>query len=347
MTVNIHGIAYSPVGYDIDEEWLQSSREVTIGDGILDIFREYLTTIINKRDTQKVGIGHFDDDENDGGIQHWLDEIKEMALDLEEGSDDYDRFEELSGKLANRLRGEMDARSSDGVLFTILAERSGEQFVGLLKLDLDDEQRSVLEEDTNELKYEELNRALPEAESLQKGGTYPVFQSEKFGLTGDVKFLQEDAPSEYFEDFLGCLTSSASLDQMKTIINGLSELKEEKTGAGLRPDEIREFESVITSVGDDIATNEEVHEGARRILGEDYEKQEVDDMLYEQNEANVRIDPDYSPKSVILSLDDDIEISAPISALSEDRLVIEEPNSEDGQWTVRIHASSLDRSVQK
>lgn len=347
MTVTIDGIAYAPVGNDIDEEWLLSSNEVNIGDGILDIFQEYLTTIINKRDTQKVGVGHFDEDEDGGGIQDWLDEIQEMDIDLEEDSGDYERFEELARRLANRLSGEMDARSSEGVLFSILAERQEQNFVGLLKLDLNDEQRSVLEEDTNRLRYEELNRALPEAESLQKGATYPVFQSEKFGLTGDVKFLQEDAPSDYFEDFLGCLTSSASLDQMKAVINGLNDLKEEKTGDDLGPDEIRSFEREIASVGDDIATNEQVHDGARRVLGDDYDEQDVDDMLYEQGEAKVRIDPDYAPTSVVLSLDDDIEVSAPISALNEDRLTVEEPNTEEGQWTVTIQASSLNQSVQK
>jgi|APHM01.1.fsa_nt_gi hypothetical protein len=101
------------------------------------------------------------------------------------------------------------------------------------------------------------------------------------------------------------------------------------------------------SVGDDIATNEEVHEAARRILDGEYDEQEVRDMLCEQNETNVHIDPDHSPKSVVLSLDDDIEISAPISALSEDRLMIQDPDGKNGQWTIRIHASSVDRSVQK
>lgn len=347
MPVTVHGIAYAPVGNDIDEDWLLSSREVSIDDEILGIFRSYLTSVINKRDTQKVGIGHFDEEENDGGIKHWLDEIKEMDVDLETDSEDYDRFEDLAQKLAHRLSGEMDARSSDGVLFTILAERREEHFVGLLKLDLNDEQRSVLEEETNELKYEELSRALPEAESLQKGATYPLFQSEKFGLTGDVKFLQEDAPSDYFEDFLGCLTSSASLEQMKEVIDGVNELKKEKTGNGLTPQEITEFESCITSVGDNVATNEQVHEGARQILGDEYSQQDVDDMLYERNEANVRIDPDNAPKKVVLSLDEDIEVAAPINALSEERLTVSEPNTDDDRWTVTIHASSLERSLKK
>lgn len=349
MTVRIRGIAYAPVENEIDDEdiWLQSSRNLDIDRQVVDIFRSYLVSVIEKKDTQKVSVGHFEEGEGESGVKGWLDEIRDMSLDLDGESDDYIRFEELTESFANRLMGEMDYRSSGGVLFVIRGVRQNVNFVGLLKLDLDDEQRSVLDHETNELKYEELNRVLPQADSLQKGCIYPVFQTEQFDLDGDVKFLQEDSPSAYFETFLGCLNSSASLSQAKNIMDAFEDYKLEKTGQGLAPNDIRNFENAITTTGGSVATNENIHEGAEEVLGDEYDETEIDDMLVEANEVRVNISPDNAPKSVEFTIDDDIHVEAPISALDGDRITVSEPNNDGGSYEIIVRGTSLDKSFKK
>jgi hypothetical protein len=357
MVININAVAFSPVASDIesgdDDDWVVSTRTVDIDDRVMGIFVGYLSRVINKEDTGKVTVGHFSngvDDDSDAGneTQDRLDRI--LDLDLDNGDEsDYEEFEDISESLKNRLISHMDGRTSRGYLFTIQAVNNGEPFVGILKLDVvESEERPILDRDTRQLEYEEIENAFPPTDDLQKGCTYPIFDpiddDKVFNLNGDVKFLQEDSDSEYFEEFMGCVTSSGSREQSQTILNGLSGIKQEQDDTVLNPDEVQDIRTTIQG-SDTIADGGTVHEAAEQALGGDYDEEEVDDMLYEEGESEVQIDPNNTTKYVVYDVDG-IEIKAKMSDADGDRINIQEPDHENGEYVVTVQGDDLDQDFQ-
>lgn len=358
MVININAISFSPVAYGIesgdDENWLVSTRTVDIDDRVMGIFVGYLSRVINKEDTGKVTVGHFsngsfEEEENSiDGTQERLDRILELNLD-DVDSSNYEEFEEIAKSLKTRLISHMDGRTSKGYLFIIQAVNDGEPFVGILKLDvIESEERPILNEQTRRLEYEEIENAFPPTEELQKGCTYPIFDpiddDNVFNLDGDVKFLQEDADSEYFEEFMGCVTSSGSREQSQTILNGLSGIKQEQDGTVLSPDEVQDARITIQG-SDGVADGETVHEAAEQALGEDYDEEEVDDMLYEEGESEVQIDPNNTTKYVVYDVDG-IKIKAKMSDADGDRINIQRPEHENGEYIVTVRGDDLEQDFQ-
>lgn len=357
MVININAISFSPVAYDSesgdDDDWVVSTRTVDIDDRVMGIFVGYLSRVINKEDTGKVTVGHFSngssEEENAGDeTKERLDRIRELDLE-DEDSSDYEEFEDIAESLKNRLISHMDGRTSRGYLFTIQAVNDGEAFVGILKLDVvESEERPILDRDTRRLEYEEIENAFPPTEELQKGCTYPIFDpindDNVFNLDGDVKFLQEDADSEYFEEFMGCVTSSGSREQSQTILNGLSGIKQEQDGTVLDPDEVQDARTTIHGT-DGLADGGTVHEAAERALGDSYDEEEVDEMLYEEGESEVQIDPNNTTKYVVYNIDG-IEIKAKMTDANGDRIQIQEPQHEDGEYVVTVRGDDLDQDFQ-
>ncbi|WP_115864266.1 nucleoid-associated protein [Halorussus litoreus] len=357
MVININAVAFSPVSNEIesgnDDDWVVSTRTVDIDDRVMGIFVGYLTRVINKEDNGKVTVGHFSngtDGDSDAGdqTQERLDRILDLDLD-DEDSSDYTEFEDLSESLKNRLITHMDGRTSRGYLFTIQAVNDGEPFVGILKLDVvESEERPILDRDTRQLEYEEIENAFPPTDDLQKGCTYPIFDplsdDNVFNLDGDVKFLQEDSDSEYFEEFMGCVTSSGSREQSQTILNGLSEIKQEQDDTVLGPDEVQDARTTIQGT-DGVADSGTVHEAAEQALGEDYDEGEVDEMLYEEGETEVQIDPNNTTKYVVYDIDG-IKIKAKMSDADGDKIDIQRPEHEDGEYVVTIRGDELDQDFQ-
>lgn len=357
MVININAISFSPVANNIesgvDDDWVVSTRTVDIDDRVIGIFVGYLSRVINKEDTGKVTVGHFSngssEEENAGDVtRERLDRIRELDLE-NENSPDYEEFENTAESLKSRLISHMDGRTSRGYLFTIQAEYNDEPFVGILKLDVvESEERPILDRDTRRLEYEEIQNAFPPTEELQKGCTYPIFDpiddDNIFNLDGDVKFLQEDADSEYFEEFMGCVTSSGSREQSQAILKGLSGIKQEQDGTVLDPDEVQEVRNTIQS-SDGIADGVSVHEAAEQALGNDYEEEEVDDMLYEEGEIEVQIDPNNTTKYVVYDVDG-IQVKAKMSDADRDRINIQYPEHENGEYVVTVRGDSLDQDFQ-
>jgi len=346
MPVDINAMAYSPVEDGLEESddgfWQVSTRNMSIDQEILEIFIEYLAEIIVKPDTNQVSIGKF---REDARTEDYLNQITALDLQIDERSDDYDTFEEIAQTFAVRLINHMDGSTSSGVLFTIQATRDGETFVGVLKLDLEDEQRSVLDQQTRRLRYEELDDVLPDPDEFQKGCTYPVFESSSFSVSGDIKFLQKDAPSNYFREFLGCLTGNGSLKQVRNILDAIDEIKETHTNHGLTPDDIQYF---YENTGqDDHITEEEVRHTASEIIGPNFDEDELDRELYERDEEYIGADPDNAPQNVKWIIDGDIEIKAPVDALDEDRIQIREPDHLQDDWEATIRGSNVDREYQE
>ncbi|MFC6837221.1 nucleoid-associated protein [Halomarina ordinaria] len=350
MPIIINAIAYSPVKHDIesgdDEDWIESTRTVDIDEDVIDIFRKYLVRVISKEDNSRVGLGHFPDESS--GTQERLNRVLELDLALDGDNGDYDAFESIAETFKKRLINEMDGRTSSGVLFTIHANKDGTDVVGILKLDLDDEERSRLDPDTRHLAYEELEGVLPPVESFQKGCTYPLIGSDEFYLDGDVKFLQEDSDSDYFEDFLGCITSSASLEQSQNILTAVDDLKREKEGTGLSPDDIQTFRTSILGTDGGIVENTDVHEASRAVLNDSYDEDEVDDALYGAGESEVQIDVNNAPSTVVYKIDGgDIKVEIPMSLVNSDRVDVIEPSNDDGECVITVRGTSLQRDYQK
>jgi hypothetical protein len=357
MVININAVAFSPVSNDVesgdDDDWVVSTRTVDIDDRVIGIFVGYLTRVINKEDNGKVTVGHFSDDSSDGGdaggqTQERLERILDLDVDNGDGSD-YLEFEEISESLKNRLIAHMDRRTSRGYLFIVQAVNDDEPFVGILKLNVvESEERPILDRDTRQLEYEEIENAFPPTEDLQKGCTYPIFDplddDNVFNLDGNVKFLQEDTNSDYFEEFMRCVTSSGSREQSQTILNGLSGINEEQDGTVLGPNEVQNVRTTIQGT-DDVADGATVHEAAEQALGEDYDEDEVDNMLYEEGETEVQIDPNNTTKYVVYDLDG-IQIKAKMSDVDGYKIDIQRPENEGGEYVVTIRGDDLDQGFQ-
>lgn len=339
-------MAYSPVEDGLEEEeddfWQASTRNMSVDHQILDIFRKYLAEIVAKPDTNQVSVGKFQDGSQ---TEEYLDSLLELDLEIDRDTNDYDRFEEVAHSLSVRLIGKMDGSTSSGVLFTIQAAHDNEPFIGILKLDLEDEQRSVLDQSTRRLRYEELDDALPDPEEFQKGCTYPVFESTNFSSSSDVKFLQKDSPSIYFRKFLGCVTGNGSRKQVRNILNAIGEIKERHTNHGLSPAEIQYF---YDNTGEDgLITEDEVRDAAQHIIGRNYDDDELDRELYERDEEYIGADPDYAPQNIKWVIDGEIEIKAPVDALDDDRIEIREPEHIQDDWQATIRGSNVDREYKE
>lgn len=347
MSIEINGMAYAPVGpsLDQDDEWLVSTREMGLDREVRGIFEDYLSRVITKDDTNRVSVGYFEDE--DSGTKPRLDELLTLELSIQSNSDDYDTLEDAAESFTQRLNNKMLSQSSEGVLFTIQAERDGDgKFIGFLKLDLDNEQRSMIDEDTHQLIYEELDDVLPEPDSLQKGATYPVLEEEGFDLTGDVKFLQEDSPSKYFQKFLGCVTSSGSLKQMQHALEAVDEMMQTRESRTLHTSEVERFEDRAKESGG-LIDKDDLHSAASDVIGPTYDRDEYEQKLFEKGEEQIRIDPDNSPKKVKWILDGEIEITAPVDLIDDDRLQIEEPDNLDGEYVITVRGSTCKKSFQK
>jgi hypothetical protein len=239
----------------------------------------------------------------------------------------------------------MDGSTSSGVLFTLHASQEGEPFVGILKLDLEDEQRSVLDQSTRRLRYEELDDVLPDPEEFQKGCTYPIFDYSDFSGRGDVKFLQKDAPSNYFRDFLDCVTGNGSRKQVRNVLDSIGEIKERHTSHGLSPGDIRHF---YENTGEDgVITKNEVQDAASQIIGSTYDEEELERELYERDEEYIGADPDYAPQNVKWVIDGDIVIKAPVDALDDDRIQISEQEHMQDGWEATVRGSNVEREFKE
>ncbi|WP_153300677.1 hypothetical protein [Halococcus hamelinensis] len=156
-----------------------------------------------------------------------------------------------------------------------------------------------------------------------------------------MKFLQEDADSDYFEEFMGCVTSSGSREQSQTILEGLSGIKQDRSDSVLNPGEVQEARTTIQG-SDGIADGEIVHDAAEQALGEEYNEEEVDAMLHEEGESEVQIDPNNTTKYVVYNLDG-IEVKVKMSDVSEDRVTVQEPEYENGEYIITVRGDSLDQ----
>lgn len=345
MAITIDAIAYSPVRHDYedDDTWIASTRNVRVDDDVIEIFQEYLAEIVYKRDMGQVSVGQFSEAT---GADALFSRLLDLELNIHGGGDDYEEFEDISLSFARRLINEMDGSTSAGVLFTISAQENGQEFISLLKLDLEEEATvSVLDRDTRELRAESLEDVLPEPDQLQKGCTHPVIDVDNFNLTGDVKFLQKDSQSNYFEEFIGCITSSGSLNQIRNTLEAINEMKQRATGQSLSPQEIRDFEE--TTRDEELITTESVKEFTRDVLGQQYDDDDFERSLYESGEEEIVADPNNAPKHVRYKVDDDIEIKAPMSALDGERVSIDEPDHNQDDWVFTIRGSHAEQTYRE
>lgn len=345
MTIQIDAIAYSPVRDDYEDEdiWIASTREVQMDDDLIEIFQEYLGEIVYKRDMGQVSVGQFSEST---GADTLFDRLLDLNLDISGNGDDYEEFETVSLSFAKRLVNEMDGSTSSGVLFTISAQENGESFIALLKLDLEEEATvSVLDRDTRELRAESLEDVLPEPDQLQKGCTHPVIEVDNFNLTGDVKFLQKDSQADYFEEFIGCITSSGSLDQIRNTLDAINDLKQRSTGENLSPNEISDFRNRTRD--EDLINTDTVKDFTENVLGPYYDEDDFERSLYEAGEDEIVADPNNAPQHVKYKIDEDIEIKAPMSALNGDRFTVDEPDHNQDEWVFTIRGSEAEQSFQE
>lgn len=343
MEIIIDSLAFSPVSHKKGEEdiWVSSTRTIEVEKEVKEIFEQYLETVINRGDIKKVKVGSFKEENSE--TKQKLSELKNFDLEKDADSEEsYKRFEQLSKVFATRLQEHMDQRTSDGFLFTILASKDGEDFVGMLKLDVRDEQIPLINDNTKKLEVRELEDALPEPEDLQKGCTFPVFQTNGFDKEGDIKFYQHDSPSDYFIDFLGCVTSGSSMEQAKSILSVFDKYKKEQKNEPLSKEDHATFQRKIDEQ-EGLVGEEAVKGVAMEIFGEDYKEDKVNEFLYQEGIEKIQMDGQNIPKKVKLTIDGEIDIKIPMRMMEGDRIEISE-SKEDDTCSVKINGSQLKQS---
>lgn len=348
MEVEIEGLAYSPTsnGLDDDEIYVRSNNELDIDDEILNLFSNYAETIIEKKDTDKVTVGHFEEEEPE--MNEKLSSLESLSFD-NNVQESYQKLESQTKSLALRLKNDIDKRMSDAYLFVLKTKVSPEEgreenAVVLLKLNVEEVHRSTIDESEQELKYEEIENALPEPSGLQKGATYPIIDVPEFSRDGELKIFQQDGKAQYFEEFFDCITTKSSKEQFNDAIKAIESLKEDKKGEELDTRDIGQIRQQVSDSDDGVATAENVHNAAQEVLGDDYDEEEFRDRLFEEGRERIQMDSSESPQKITLEIDDEIKIKLPIEKLESDNVEIEEPNTEMDNWTVNIQGSKLEKS---
>lgn len=348
MTVEINGLSFSPVGRDIDrgsdDFWQSSTRDVRVDDRIIDIFERYISTIITKPDTNQVSVGHFDDDNQS---QQYLDEMLTLELAMNKDHSGYDRFEDLSKTFASKLINKMKNTTStnDGIFFVIHGSWYGEPLISMMKLEPQDEERSVIDEDARELRYEELDDALPDPDDFQKGCVFPLFEAVDFNKTGHIKFLEDDGPTKYFPRFLDCDVGQGSRKQFQNTLRVIGDMKETLPAESMTSDDIQHFYDTATADGE--MTETQVKEAASDILGHRYDEDELERRLYEEGEEHISSDPEFAPSKVEWTIDGEIKLRVPVHLLDSDQVQISEPEHEQDEWKAVIKGLDVEKDYKE
>jgi len=348
MTAEINALSFSPVSRDLDREsedfWQSSTRDVRVDGRIIDIFERYISTIINKPDTNQVSVGRFGDDDLS---RRYLDELLTLELAMKDDAGDYDRFEEFSKTFASKLINQMKNTTStnDGIFFVIHGSWSGEPLISMMKLEPQDEERSVIDEDARELRYEELDDALPDPDDFQKGCVYPLFESENFNKTGHIKFLEDDGPTKYFPRFLGCDVGQGSRKQFKNTLGVIGDMKETDPAESMTSDDIQHFYDTATAEGE--MTETQVKDAASDILGHRYDEDELERRLYEEGEEHISSDPEFAPSKVEWTIDGEIKLRVPVHLLDSDQVQIREPEHNQDEWQAVITGLDVEKDYKE
>lgn len=348
VTAEINALSFSPAGRDLDREsdefWQSSTRNVQVDDRIIDIFERYISTIINKPDTNQVSVGRFNDD---GQSKQYLDEMLTLELAMDENPGGYDRFEELSKTFASKLINQMKSttRTNDGIFFVIQGTWYGEPLISMMKLEPQDEERSVIDEDARELRYEELDDALPDPDDFQKGCVFPLFEADKFNKTGHIKFLEDDGPTKYFPRFLGCDVGQGSRKQFKNTLGVIGDMKETDPAESLTADDIQHFYDKVSEDG--VMTETQVKEAASEILDHRYDEDELERRLYEEGEEHISSDPEFAPSKVEWTIDGEIKLRVPVHLLDSDQVQINEPDHNQDEWKAVIKGLDVEKDFKE
>lgn len=348
MTAEINALSFSPVGEDLDREsddfWQSSTQDVQVDDRIIDIFERYISTIINKPDTNQISVGRFDGDDQSKG---YLDEMLALELAMSEDPGGYDRFEELSKTFASKLISTMGntANTNDGIFFVIHGSWYGEPLISMMKLEPQDEERSVIDEDARELRYEELDDALPDPDNFQKGCVFPLFEAENFNKSGHIKFLEDDGPTKYFPQFLGCDVGQGSRKQFKNTLKVIGKMKESDPAESMTSNDIQYFYDAVTADGE--MTETQVKRVASDILGRRYDEDELERRLYEEGEEHISSDPEFAPSKVEWTIDGEIKLRVPVHLLDSDQVQISEPEHNQDEWKAVIEGLDVEKDYKE
>lgn len=342
MTVDIHALTFSPVESELERDsdgfWQSSTRDVTVDSAILEIFEDYISNVVSKSDTNQVTVGRFGEVSRS---ENYLDTMLDLNLNLEDDAPGYDKFEEYSEKFAARLVERMDGKAKDGIFFVIQATWKNKDVVSMLKLEPESEERSVIDEEMRELRYEELEGALPDPKNFQKGCVYPLIQVDGFNKSGDIKFLEDDGATEYFPEFMGCDIGRGSRKQYKNTLEAVDEMKETLDGDPMSPGEIRSLYETVKE--NDELTESVVKDIAEDVVGKHYDEDEFEQRLREKGEGYISSDPDYAPSKVEWTTERGIVIQVPVEHLDSDFVQISQPQHLMDNWEAIISADNVSK----
>lgn len=322
----INGMTFSPVDAKQDLEDIKQGSTLTtdIDVVVLDLFKKYIEHIWNG-DTENMYATDFIHSESQTyDIEKDLNAC--CNFDLMEESE-LEKFKEISKKLAHQLISIMRSttRPGVGILFILNIKINNSNYLCILKVEVAKKDiRIWFDEDDLKITYNLVENVLPpDPKKLQKGAIYPHPSLEK-----DLKILQDDYKSNYFDQFLQCRRGSTEFKQFKALPEILNTIHEE-----LAPDvEIdieQAIDSAFTELGPgELLTTQKTIDLAKKVAPEASDET-VQETVYREleregiSDMNVRRDACTRYKGKITI--DDITIKGPAKSI-EDKVVIKKEN---------------------
>lgn len=313
--------------------------ETTARDGasVPDIFDEYVNRVAMMDDKGEISIGVF---QNQPPMEQALARMSDPNYSLS-------NFENMAAEVAVELNDRMESVSApSGTLFISQVTLSGQSVPNgpidtTLLLKMDKQVVQLLYRDSGNLNEFNQDEVYPEASRIQKAAISPLFHTQTFRRTGDVK-IYDSSDSEYFREFLQCDKIGSSLDQynaLSSVISGirradgnglinqsdissLNNLASQNNGMLIRSDMVQYIDSITSS----------------NISQNSIESDLEDEGIYEIDTDNASNPENF--KYVVNSQGDSIDVKVP---LGMDNLV--DVQRQGGQVTVTIDGNDISKET--
>ena len=212
--ITINGMSFSLVGKEQDLKNIKQKSILSsdVDDVILELFKEYITYILNGNTGRMYSADFINPDSKTYDIKDCL--TKGLKYDLTQEID-LKKFEIMSKKLASQLIVSMQKTTSPkaGILFILSTKIKTADYICILKVDVAKEEIHIWFDEVNlKIDYDSVKNAMPAPEKVQKGAIYPHPTMDY-----NLKIIQETYKADYFERFLQCQKNITEFEQLKNV----------------------------------------------------------------------------------------------------------------------------------
>jgi hypothetical protein len=229
---------------------------------------------------------------------------KRLEKVLDASGEDADDIEDSVRFLGETLDEQMPASANDGVLFVVNADIDSGRIadgprnvVVLLKLDTEEDQRIVLDQDSGDINEIDEDTAFPPREQLQKGAVYPKDGVPPTEVSSEIKIYQS-SPSDYFEQFLNLSSVlPSSLEQGRDVLNYVTDVVSEELDRNVRSGDVSSLVSKAEE-NDGTIDAEVVADTLSELTGSKFEPGDVTDDLENGGYGRLSLGADNLPQMI-------------------------------------------------